>query len=298
MDQTEIFAILNKRVFNEEKPYLVKNIVANPERFVGVFRSTTPRLKLIQNLLQSREIRFGDALEEIIEKLLVDMGFIAFPREIQVSKSKKMSLDQYFSDSRQSHYYLIEQKVRDDHDSSKKRGQVDNFRAKLEFLKRHHGSALTGIMYFIDPSLTKNKKHYMYELKSLSNTLDIPLYLFYNGELFEHLGDRSVWDTLSNALIIWRDTVPQEINLDCDVDFATSLHELRVLEAVVWYKLALNDALWENGVVQCIFSTGTTLEQLSHEFEQRSTEQFKMSRLKVTFGELASKLRHRLSSHY
>lgn len=209
-----------------------------------------------------------------------------------------MSLDQYFSDSGQSHYYLIEQKVRDDHDSSKKRGQIDNFRAKLEFLKRRHESALTGIMYFIDPSLTKNKNHYMYELTSLSNTLDIPLYLFYNGELFEHLGDRTVWDTLSNALIIWRDTVPQEINLDCDIDFATSLRELRVLEAVVWYKLALNDALWENGVVQCIFPTGTILEQLSHEFEQRSTEQFKMSRSKVTFRELASRLRYRLSLYY
>lgn len=96
MDQTDIFAILNKHVFDEEKPYLVKNIVANPERFVGVFRSTTPRLKLIQNLLQSREIRFGDALEEIIEKLLVDMGFIAFPREIQVSKSKKDELRSVF----------------------------------------------------------------------------------------------------------------------------------------------------------------------------------------------------------
>jgi len=66
MDQSKIIEVLNRHVFSQEKAALLQSIAKYPDRFVGVFRSTTPRLKLLQNLLQSREIRFGDALEEII----------------------------------------------------------------------------------------------------------------------------------------------------------------------------------------------------------------------------------------
>src|SRR5260221_349845 len=37
--------ILNRHVFNEAKSRLLKSIADNPDRFVGGFRSTTPRLK-------------------------------------------------------------------------------------------------------------------------------------------------------------------------------------------------------------------------------------------------------------
>lgn len=156
MEHDEITAILNRRVFDDEKEYLVRNIIENPERFVGVFRSTPPRLKLIQNILQSREIRFGDALEDIIQKFLEDMGYKTLEKTIMHS-GRRMNLDQYFTTPDYSQYYLVEQKIRDDHDSSKKTGQVDNFKKKLSYLKTIHGAALTGIMYFIDPALEKTE---------------------------------------------------------------------------------------------------------------------------------------------
>lgn len=77
MDQTRFEQILNQHIFSpEEKAILLRKIAARPDRYVGVFRSTAPRLKLFQNLLQSREIRFGDRMEEVISELLAEQGFV------------------------------------------------------------------------------------------------------------------------------------------------------------------------------------------------------------------------------
>ena len=108
----DLVALQNERI----SQYCAKN----PDRFVGVFRSTTPRLKLLQNLLQSREIRFGDAMEEIIAILLSEMGFVNQDKRFLTSEDDDLSADQYFCSSDKTRFYLMEQKVRDDHDSTKK----------------------------------------------------------------------------------------------------------------------------------------------------------------------------------
>lgn len=46
--------------------------------------------------------------------------------------------------------YFIEQKIRDDHDSTKKRGQIENFEKKLnEMISKYGERNLVGISYFI-----------------------------------------------------------------------------------------------------------------------------------------------------
>jgi hypothetical protein len=63
MDQRQLIAILNRHVLsNEEHAERLKKIA---DRSIGIFHSTTPHLKLMQNLLQPREIRFGDAMEKV-----------------------------------------------------------------------------------------------------------------------------------------------------------------------------------------------------------------------------------------
>lgn len=44
-------------------------------------------------------------------------------------KRESLELDQFAK--KDNTYYFIEQKMRDDHDSAKKRGQIDNFEKKL-----------------------------------------------------------------------------------------------------------------------------------------------------------------------
>ena len=42
---------------------IYKKMSKYPERYTGIFRSTLPKDKLIQNISQSHEINFGDAME-------------------------------------------------------------------------------------------------------------------------------------------------------------------------------------------------------------------------------------------
>jgi len=177
MNYEKFCASLNKHIFEGERKELLRRIADNPERFIGLFRPTKPSAKILQHLLQSHEIRMGDALEEIIEEILKDFGFKVLSKSIENEKGEQLSLDQYFTDGKV--YYFIEQKVRDDHDSTKKRGQISNFETKLEILHKKHGSELFGIMYFIDPDLSKNKNYYLQELRKLEEFYGVKLTLLY-----------------------------------------------------------------------------------------------------------------------
>ena len=132
MDYKKFCNILNKHIFESEKRELLKNMADRPERFIGLFRPSKPGTKILQHLLQSHEIRFGDALEELIEEILKDLGYSILPKSITTANGEQLSLDQFFTDGK--NYYFIEQKIRDDHNSTKKRGQIANFEAKLKEL--------------------------------------------------------------------------------------------------------------------------------------------------------------------
>ena len=204
MNYDKFCAILNKHIFEGEKKELLRRIAETPERFIGLFRPTKPGAKILQHLLQSHEIRMGDALEEIIEEILKSLGFKILSKNMVNESGETLSLDQYFTDEKI--YYFIEQKVRDDHDSTKKRGQISNFETKLEILHKEHGENLFGIMYFIDPDLSKNKNYYIEELKRLEKFYGVKLYLFYGKELFEYLKHPEIWDNILFWLKQWKDS--------------------------------------------------------------------------------------------
>lgn len=70
MRYKEFAAILNDAIFEKSKSDLLSKIAKHPERYVGLFRPSKPKAKVMQNLLQSHEIRFGDSFEVLISKYL------------------------------------------------------------------------------------------------------------------------------------------------------------------------------------------------------------------------------------
>jgi len=76
----------------------------------------------------------------------------------------------------------------------------------LEILHKEHGENLFGIMYFIDPDLSKNKNYYIEELKRLEKFYGVKLYLFYGKELFEYLKHPEIWDNILFWLKQWKDS--------------------------------------------------------------------------------------------
>jgi len=280
--------ILNRHILKREKSELLKKMADNPNRFTGLFRPSKPQTKVIQYLLQSREIRFGDALEEVIGKLLEDAGFTPLEKKIESGDGQELALDQLFT--KENTVLFIEQKVRDDHDSTKKRGQIANFEAKLrELTLLYPERPITGIMYFIDPTLKKNRNFYTQKLEELREKYSVSLHLFYGKELFEHLKLPELWEELLGWLKMWKNSLPETPELNFDRNPEESFEEIKKLQPGDWKKILKNDSLWEEGIMGALFKSGETLRLLLNHFTSSEDKKYR---------ELAELLKERLESHY
>lgn len=194
---------LNKSVKSEDAEFvyeLLVTVVNNPKRYTGIFRLSNAKTKLIQNVTQSREIKFGDFMEDIITEYIAEMGYNNLNKNIGTDEEgNKLSADQVFV--KNNTVYLIEQKIRDDHDSTKKRGQYANFQKKYELLKRKNPDCdINATMWFIDDSLVKNKNYYIEEAAA-KKLEGVEINIFYGGALFSKLFDRvDVWDEICDYL--------------------------------------------------------------------------------------------------
>lgn len=289
MNYNKFYTILNRHIFEGEKKELLRKLAENPERFIGLFRPTKPGAKILQNLLQSHEIRFGDAMEELISEFLKDWGFKVLPKVISSPSNPRevLDIDQYFTDGKK--FFFIEQKVRDDHDSTKKRGQIANFETKLEFLYKKHEQNLVGIMYFIDPDLTKNKNYYVGELNKMADTYGVELHLLYGKELFEFFNKANVWNELLSWLTQWKESLPELPEINFDANPRDSFSEIKDLEIRFWRKILQNEKLWEEGIMLSVFRNGETLKMLFDFFNTRKEGAYKR---------LAEMIKQRLKKYY
>jgi len=57
--------IFNETIFEKSKADLLEKIASSPSRYIGLFRPTKPKAKILQNLLQSHEIRINRALSAL-----------------------------------------------------------------------------------------------------------------------------------------------------------------------------------------------------------------------------------------
>lgn len=68
---------------------ILKTVLENPKRYIGLFRITNAKTKLIQNLTQSCEIKFGDFLEEILTSYIAEMNYENLDKNIGFDNEKK-----------------------------------------------------------------------------------------------------------------------------------------------------------------------------------------------------------------
>ena len=177
---------LNETLFEGSCADLINKIVDNPNRYIGIFRPTKPKTKLIQNITQSHEIKFGDALENIVEEYFNALGFEILDKKLlkeETRDNKEYNIDQLIK--KNNIIYIIEQKVRDDHDSTKKFGQFANFESKyFEIARKYENNKVIPIMWFIDDSLKKNRKYYTKQMKEMADFYNCEPKLYYGIEMF------------------------------------------------------------------------------------------------------------------
>lgn len=256
--------IFNDTIFEKSKADLLEKIANSPSRYIGLFRPTKPKAKILQNILQSHEIRFGDAFEIIIEQYLKLMGCEILKKRYINANGDILSIDQCFR--KDGKVYFIEQKLRDDHDSTKKRGQINNFEKKLNFLLSNHSEKnLIGIMYFIDPDTIKNKNFYVTELQKLTKDYNVKTHIFYGKSLFDFLGNSDIWEEIMKYLEVWKREIPDLPEINFDLEAQRTFDEIKDLKPLVFRKLFENDDIYRE-IVLTLFPEKATLKLLYEYF--------------------------------
>ena len=261
--------ILYVYLFEGCSKVLLEKLVINSDWFVGFFRPTKPKTKLIQNITQSHEIKFGDALENIFEDYFRKLGFEILPKRLseqETSDNKVYSIDQLFK--KNNMIYLIEQKIRDDHDSTKKVGQFSNFEKKYyEVSKQYSSNEVIPIMWFIDDSLRKNKNYYINEMNRMAEDYGCSPKLYYGAELFskneEGMQDipYEMWNEINEYLMLWKETLPDMPEVNFDVNSEEVFEEIKDLSPAIYRKLFENEDVVEQ-ILPIIFTTGEVLRKL------------------------------------
>jgi Holliday junction resolvase-like predicted endonuclease len=252
--------IFNETIFDKSKADLLEKIASSPSRYIGLFIPTKPKAKILQNLLQLHEIRFGDAFEHAIEEYLRIKGCEILPKRFTNGDGDVLNIDQCFR--KDGKVYFIEQKVRDDHDSTKKRGQILNFEKKLDImLSEYAEEELIGIFYFIDPDLVKNKNFYVAELIKMTKDYNVETQIFYGKSLFEYMGYSDIWDEVLTYLVEWKKEIPDLPEINFDLDAQHTFEEIKDLKPLVFRKLLANDEIFEE-IILTLFPEKITLKLL------------------------------------
>jgi hypothetical protein len=160
MDTTNYLRVFDKHL-SEDPNIFWLNVLNNDGlcRIVTDYQIFSPKEKMQQYYLTSMGIKLGQALEELFSVLLDEVG-------ADFSINRREVVDGYDCDQIfrfNDKVVLIEQKIRDDHDSAKKRGQIDNYKHKKEELLSNEKKVYS-CMWFIDPLFSKNKKYYVEEV--------------------------------------------------------------------------------------------------------------------------------------
>ncbi|QJB71039.1 HpyAIV family type II restriction enzyme [Mycoplasma sp. 1654_15] len=276
VSKEEIFKIIDKYMSQDEEFYLelLKKIIKEPERYFGVFRLSKLKNKLIQNITQSREIRFGNILEDIVSKYLEKMGYENINKNLGKNEQNQvLKTDQFFKNNSNSNIlYMVEMKVRDDHDSAKKWGEFKKFKSKISLIKKQNPNKLIkAIMWFVDENFDKNQKYYREEIQKL-NIENVELYLFYGSEFFSILknGNNS-WNELIDSITDYKKNKIQ--NEIIDLNFGKNPEVLKALVKLGnknWNKLISEDLIYKQ-LRQEIFSDGDNLSKAKKERESLQT---------------------------
>lgn len=277
----EFSEIFNKVIFEGSKRKFIEKLADSPERYISLFRPTKPKAKVLQNILQSQEILFGNAFEVCLNRYVELIGYKLLPRYIQYN-NKNLYIDLLFE--KDENIYVSEIKIRDDHDSSKKSGQIENFEKKIDAVTSiYNGKKIFGILYFIDPSLNKNKRYYeekMLEIKSDYLLQDARV--LYGKEFFEFLNSSHVWDEIENHLTKWKKGLPDIPEINFDYEAEKSFEEIKDIEFYRFKKLFSKKLLEEDEYIQIfkiIFPHKKVLILLEEFFIEKSKEEKKYEKV-------------------
>ncbi len=231
-------------------------------------------------LIRFRNKNFGILFKVLFREYFNELGYRNLDRILQFDNGY-LDLDQLFTDDK--YIYFVEQKIRDDHDSTKKRGQFQNFENKIiSLLKIYNEKELKTYTYFIDPSLVKNKNYYFNEISKLQADYNIYAKLCYGEEFWIDINHKEVWDEILLYLKKWKDEIPDMPSINFDEDFENSFEEIKNISTTVFRKILSNRNVC-NEIFPIIFPEKKILKLLKEYFIESGRE-------KTIYKNLAEKI--------
>ena len=192
MNSISISQIFKKHFGESLAKYIAKKIDAEESTSEFLNAPFSLEQKAINSIVMSSNIRYGDFIEEVVRTFLEE-------NKIKVNKNKK-NYDLYFKIGKK--IYIGEIKMRDNHDSTKKRGQIDNLINKCEAEKMDSSNSfISAIFFFIDNSQVKNYKYYKSEFEKAIKSKKIDDYdIFYGDDFFKKLKLDKKWKDLKRII--------------------------------------------------------------------------------------------------
>ncbi|MGL6125051.1 MAG: hypothetical protein ACRC1F_01005 [Metamycoplasmataceae bacterium] len=201
MTKDEIKKMLDNH-FDSLGQYLLEKVVKKyGDTFNITYNVPLPlRTKFEGTILQTCNIRYGDFLENVINLFLESNGIV-------VNRDKKnKNYDLLFEND--NVIYVGEIKIRDNHDSTKKRGQLENLIKKAKQQKdKNPKKEIIVLFHFIDPSQRKNGTWYKKQLEALKQNEDFDDYFIcYGDDLYKKFNLQEEW----KKIVVMLDSVNEE----------------------------------------------------------------------------------------
>lgn len=254
--------IPNTPVNKEKLVDLQKKIIteitkpSNRNRFLSTFRLANSKDKLSQFFLTKNEIKLGDAFEEVTKAYLIENDFKVLNGRVLSQEGNFLDIDLYFK--KNDIIYVLEQKIRDDHDTTKKAGQVSNLIRKYNSVVNLSGDNLvyTGF-FFVDPLFVKNKLFYENSLSEITNNYKV----FYGKDLFDKLEISKSWVELISYFEDWKinNSISNVYNFDKTPDI--SHIALKSMSKVKLRNIFSNDDI-VHFLSETLFPDGSTYKML------------------------------------
>lgn len=222
---------------------LLKKMIEKPERFIDTLSISNKREQISANIAISKKIKFGYFLENLFQRIFTSFGFEILPNKINNYKnSSKVDILM----KKENTIFLIEQKVRDDHDNSKKVGQIQNYFEKINAIRNVYPNYnIKSYFWFISEWFTKNRNYYQNKIKEFNDDNKWQQsFLVYAHELFATLlEDTKIWSNILEYISkqrqkhIENDNVDHLLKLKENINNLTSSLKSKIYSDKLQYRL-------------------------------------------------------------
>jgi hypothetical protein len=140
-------------------------------------------------------------------------------------------------------------------------------------------------MYFIDPSIVKNKNYYEAEIARMRADYKVFIKLLYGKDLWSELGHADFWDEMLSSLEEWKRSIPDMPSVNFDEEPEKSFSEIKDIDAPDFRKLFETEGVCKE-ILPILFPEKKVLRLLKEHFATLRRQKAIYASLEMKVGKL------------